>query len=205
MVILLYDERGLPYEQSLLSYQRIRKRWSMNKIGFFIVFAALCLIGCSSQTLDQAIQNEWESPVAIVMTEDTKHGVIFKENDQYIFNTFDKSNGRYEYSEDGEDGFRFEGSNNPLFVRTIYREGRGDIIWGALKTEKEVKEIKITFIDKKKPGNEISMSVPIVNNAFIGYPPVQLYHSEIEAATKWAVHAVVVDSNDSVAMERTYE
>jgi hypothetical protein len=179
----------------------------MNKVSYFIILAALCLIGCSYQTLDQAIQNDWEYPVTIMMTAETKQGVVFQEKgqDQYIFNTFDKANGRYEYSPDAEDGFRFDGLNNPLFVRTVYREGRGDIIWGVLKTEQEVKEIIITFIDKKKPGNEISMNVPIVNNAFIGYPPGLLYRSEMEAAAKWTVHAVVVDSNGSVVMERTYE
>ncbi|KEO84476.1 hypothetical protein [Tumebacillus flagellatus] len=160
--------------------------------------------GDSSDTLEGAIRKLWKFPVTVVMSEDAHNGVIFKEKEMYVFNTYDKWLGRYFYSGSGEDGWRYDVGFDAMMLRTIYQEGIGDVVWGVVDTVKPVKEVEVLFIDRKDPTHTISMKIPVTNKGFIGYQKNQLYVSETDAANKWQVHAVVYASDGSVLMKKDF-
>lgn len=174
----------------------------MKRIVGLIALLMIGLTGCSYQTLDEAIQSEWDTPVSVLMREDTKNSVIFLDHDQYVFNTFEEEDGEYRYSTDGEDGWTFSGVQISMLVRTFYKEGTGPIVWGALKTNTKLKEIELTFVGREQEDVKHSMTLPLVNNAFIGYPPETLYSSETDAALRLEVQTVVYDEHGTVVMKR---
>lgn len=76
-------------------------------VKFKLIIAAtlvtVVLTGCAHNSLASAIEAEWKVPFQIQMVDTKKDAVIFKDANQYVFNTFQMINGKYKYSINGEE------------------------------------------------------------------------------------------------------
>jgi hypothetical protein len=85
----------------------------------------LVLTGCNTyKSLDEAIQSKWKSPIKVIYIDKKKNTVVFLDQDQYVFNTFEKKGDKYIYSTDGEDGWRFTADNGltPFLFRSLNKK-----------------------------------------------------------------------------------
>ncbi len=168
----------------------------------------LLLTGCSYKTLDEAVQRKWKEPVKILYIENNKQTVIFTDGTtdvQYVFSTFEKEHGRYKYSTDPEEGYTFDSDDGvPFLIRTINREKVGNIIWGALKTNKKVVSVKVVYTNKNDADNQVEVQIPVKNNVFIGYPKRSFFDSETTLFQEWGLSAKAYDENGSVVASIKY-
>lgn len=183
----------------------------INKIKpILILFLVLsALTGCNSyNSLEKAIQSKWRYPIKILYVDEDKHTVIFldqskdkdPDRDQYIFNTFKKSNGQYSYSTDGEDGWTFTADNGltPFLFRSVNTKDAGNVIWGAIKTDNNVQKVIVTYVNRSNPDNKIEVKISVINNLFIGFPKHIFFNSETSLSTEWKIRAKAIDAKGNI-------
>ncbi|WP_088043266.1 hypothetical protein [Bacillus sp. EAC] len=168
----------------------------------------LLLTGCSYKTLNEAIQKKWKVPVKIQYIENKKQTVIFTDGTtdvQYVFSTFEKKHDRYIYSTDQEEGYTFDSDDGvPFLIRTINREKVGNIIWGALKTNKKVVRVNVVYTNKNNGDDQIEVQIPVKNNVFIGYPTRSFFDSETSLYQEWDLSAIAYDEDGKVVANINY-
>ncbi|MDQ0876050.1 hypothetical protein QFZ77_004709 [Paenibacillus sp. V4I3] len=173
----------------------------------FLVLSALT--GCISyNSLEKAIQSKWKYPIKILYADENKRTVIFldqskdkdPDRDQYIFNTFKMKNSQYRYSTDREECWTFTADNGltPFLCRSVNTEEAGNVIWGAIKTDKHVQKVLVTYADRSNPDNQIEVEIPVVNNVFIGYPKDNFFNSETSLYREWKIKASAIDDKGNI-------
>ena len=156
------------------------------------------LSGCSRgyETLQEAVQSEWKTPIEVVNQDEEKQLVYYLEHDQHVLGVYDYENGKYRYDTKHSVGKRFTSENGlPFYVQASYFEGVGKIIHGAIKTnEHEVEK----FIIQYKNGEQ--QEILAKNNTFITeYPKtittsIEMFQTEIENVIGYDQHGEIVES-----------
>ncbi|QSO52501.1 hypothetical protein JZ785_00625 [Alicyclobacillus curvatus] len=171
-------------------------------VKFKLIIAAtlvtVVVTGCGHNSLASAIGAEWKVPFQIQMVDTKKDAVIFKDDNQYVFNTFQMINGKYKYSTNGEDGWTFSGD---ILFRAISRPTVGDVVWGVIKTGKKSSEIQMVFTNQTDPSTKVRMDSKIRNNCFIAYPSVQFFNNGVGYAQNWNAHVTVYDSQGEIILD----
>lgn len=171
--------------------------------GFIMLFM---LTGCSYNSLDEAIQQKFDKNISVIYVDEKKHKVIFadktveSEDQSYYFNTYDKSNDKYRYSTNKEDGGWSVASNGgtPFLIRYIKRENDGNILWGIIRSNKEVKNLELVLKSKKNIKEQIKVRIPVKNNAFIDYPTQSIFNLNSKLNKEWNFTAKALDKNNNV-------
>lgn len=162
------------------------------------ILVTAVVTGCAHNSLASAIQAKWDAPIQIQIVDTKKDAVIFKDDNQYVFNTFQMTNGKYEYSKNGEDGWTF--SDDMLF-QAISRPAVGDVVWGVVNTDKEASTIEIVFTNKTSPSTKVRIDAKMLNNCFIAYPSVQFFDNGLGYARNWNAHVTVYDSQGRIILD----
>lgn len=174
-------------------------------VKFRLIIAATLVTavvtGCAHTSLASAIQAKWKAPIQVQMVDAKKDAVIFKDDNQYVFNTFQMTNGKYKYSTKGEDGWSFSGD---MILRAISRPAVGDVVWGVIKTDKKANKIEMVFTSKNDPSTKVRMESKISNNCFIAYPSVQFFNNGAGYAQNWSANVTVYDSQGQIIMDENW-
>ncbi|MDQ0874296.1 hypothetical protein QFZ77_002955 [Paenibacillus sp. V4I3] len=87
----------------------------------------------------------------------------------------------YIYSTDGEDGWTFTADNGltPFLFRSLNTKSVGNVFWGAIRADKKVATVEVTFINRNASDSLIRVTMPVADNVFIGYPTQDFFESEI--------------------------
>lgn len=169
----------------------------MKKITVSIIIL-LILSGCnrSYESLEEAVQNEWKTPIEVVNQDEERQLVYYLDNNQHILGVYNYENGRYKYDNKQSVGITFSSDNGlPFFVQANYFEGVGKIIHGAIKTGGHKVE---KFIIQYKNGEQ--QEVIAKNNTFItDYPTsittsIEMFQTEIENVIVYDKHGEIVES-----------
>lgn len=161
----------------------------------------LIINGCNTyKSLDEAIQSKWKSPIKVLYIDNKKNTVIFLDQDQYVFNTFEKIGDKYIYSTDGEDGWTFTAGNGltPFLFRSLNTKNAGNVFWGAIKTDKKVATVEVIFTNRNAAGSQIKMTILVADNIFIGYPTQDFFESEITLSREWKFSAKAFDEEGNI-------
>jgi len=164
----------------------------------------LLITGCSYNTLNEAVHSKHKNndTIKIGYVENKKHTLIFTEgikDKQYVFSTFQKKNGKFKYSTKYEDGVTFHSEVGiPFLIRTINIEKVGNVIWGALKTDKKIAKVTVVYKNIKQPDEKIEVDIPVKNNMFIGYPDKPFYENETTVYQEWDLSGTAYDEKGNV-------
>lgn len=135
----------------------------MQKITIFILVLFI-LSGCNIgyETLEKAVQSQWETPIKIVNQDEDNQLVYYLDRTQHILGTFQHENGKYRYDNEQSVGTEFESESGlPFLLSANHFDGVGNIIHGAIKTEQEVDR----FVIEYKSGEK--QEIRARNNTFI--------------------------------------
>ncbi|MEH7452413.1 hypothetical protein [Gottfriedia acidiceleris] len=169
-----------------------------------LISIVILLTGCSYNTLNEAVHSKHKNndTIKIGYVENKKKTLIFTEgikDKQYVFSTFQKKNGKFNYSTKYEDGVTFDSEAGiPFLIRTINIENVGNVIWGALKTDKKIAKVTIIYKNTKYPNEQIEVDIPVKNNMFIGYPDKSFFENETTVYQDWEMSGTAYDEKGNV-------
>lgn len=172
-----------------------------HKINLVCLIMLLVITGCNTyKSLDEAIQSKWKSSIKVLYIDKKKNTVVFQDQDQYMFNTFEKKGEKYIYSTDGEDGWTFTADNGltPFLFRSLNTKKAGNVFWGAIKTDKKVATVEVAFTNRNASDSQIKVTIPVVDNVFIGYPTQDFFESEIILSREWKLSAKAFDEEGNL-------
>lgn len=173
---------------------------------YLLLFISIVILltGCSYNTLNEAVHSKHKNndTVKIGYVENKKQTLIFtegKKDKQYVFSTFQKKNGKFNYSTKYEDGVTFDSEVGiPFLIQTINVENVGNVIWGALKTDKKIAKVTVIYKNIKSPNEQIKVDIPVKNNMFIGYPDNSFFENETTVYQDWDMSGTAYDENGNV-------
>lgn len=154
----------------------------MRKLTLFIIILFI-LTGCyrSYDSLEEAVQSHWDTPIEIVNQDVENQLVYYLDQTQNVLGVYHYENGKYRYNNKQSLGMRFNADNKlPFFVQASHFEGVGNIIHGAIRTDEHKVE---KFVIEYKNG-EIQ-EIKAKNNTFIAeFPPylttnIEMFQTEI--------------------------
>ena len=169
----------------------------MKKITISILVIFM-LSGCNRgyESLEEAVQSEWETPIEVVNQDEEKQLVYYLDDDQHVLGVYDYENGKYKYDRKHSEGRTFTSETGyPFYVKVSYFEGAGKIIYGAIKTdEHEVEKFMIQY----KNGEQ--QEILAKNNTFIAEYPntittgIEMFQREVENVIGYDQHGEIVES-----------
>ncbi|GMX65667.1 hypothetical protein Elgi_49380 [Paenibacillus elgii] len=77
----------------------------------------------------------------------------------------------------------------------------GNVFWGAVKTDKKIETVEVTFNNRNASDSLIKVTIPVVNNVFIGYPTQDFFESELTLSREWKLSAKAFDEEGNIAAE----
>ncbi|MFD2615598.1 hypothetical protein [Paenibacillus gansuensis] len=167
----------------------------------YFIITLLVITGCNTyKSLDEAIQSKWKSPIKVLLIDKMKNTVVFLDQDQYVFNTFKKNGDKYIYSTDGEDGWTFTADSGltPFLFRSLNTKTAGNVFWGAIKTDKDVETVEVTYTNINASDSQIKVKIPVVDNVFIGYPTRDFFDSDLTLSGEWKLSAKAFDEDGNI-------
>lgn len=162
---------------------------------FILVFI---LSGCSSwyDSLEEAVQSQWKTPINILNQDEEKQLVYYLDQTQHILGVYHFKNGKYQYDNEQSVGITFESERGlPFLLSANHFNGIGNIIHGAIKTEKyEIDRFVIEYKNGEK------QEIKARNNTFIAEFPtyltisVEKFFSEVENAYGYGKNNKMIES-----------
>lgn len=129
-----------------------------------IAFLLLLVSGCGRghDTLQEAIQAKWETPIQVVNEDEEHRLAIYLDQTQYIFGVYEYKNGKYAYDNSQSSGWTASSDKGiPFLVRAEYKNDIDNFIWGAVYTDTPIDKIFIEY------ENGLTQETKAVNNTFI--------------------------------------
>lgn len=169
----------------------------MKKITIFIIILLL-LSGCnrSYDTLEEAVQSHWKTPIEVVNQDGEKQLVYYLDQGQHILGVYQYKDGKYRYDNKQSLGMRFESERGlPFFVQANYFKGIGNIIHGAIKTDEYNVE---KFVIYYKSGEQ--QEIMAKNNTFITEFPmylttsIEMFQTEVENVIGYDNQGEIIES-----------
>ena len=169
----------------------------MKKIAISIIILFL-LSGCnrSYDSLEEAVQSQWKTPIEIVNQDVERQLVYYLDHDQHILGVYHYENGKYRYDNEQSVGMKFGTDKGlPFFVQANYFDGVGNIINGAIKTDEHEVE---KFVIQYKSGEH--QEIMAKNNTFIAEFPtflttgIEMFQTEIENVIGYDNQGKIVES-----------
>ncbi len=76
--------------------------WGIKRKKSYLVFLfiVIVLIGCSimgHDTLEEAVQSQWDTPIDVVNQDNEKQLVYYLDHDQHVIGTYEYKEGKYFY------------------------------------------------------------------------------------------------------------
>ncbi|WP_301625917.1 hypothetical protein [Paenibacillus apis] len=152
------------YENAESNKIQTRKRNLMYKVFKVICFSVLLVLmsGCGHDTLQDAVQAKWKSPVFVKNIDQENQLVIYLDQTQYVFGVYEKKNGKYFYDNSQSSGWSASTKDGiPFFVSAEYKKNIGNFIWGAVYTDIPIEKIFIEY------ENGLTQETVAVNNTFM--------------------------------------
>ncbi|ESU33488.1 hypothetical protein G3A_06100 [Bacillus sp. 17376] len=165
----------------------------MRKITIFIL-ALFTLSACNKgfESLEEAVQSQWKTPINIVNQDEDNQLVYYLDQTQHILGNYQYENGKYRYDNEQSVGTEFDSENGlPFLLSANHFDGVGDIIHGAIKTEREVDR----FVIEYKNGEE--QEIKATNNTFITEFPSYLSIEAVQFFSE-VKNAYAYDKNNEV-------
>ncbi len=179
----------------------IKKDWLvvafMKYMTIFIIIVFI-LSGCNRgyDSLEEAVQSQWKTPIEILNYDVEKQLVYYLDQTQHILGVYHYENGKYRYDNEQSVGMTFESDSGlPFLVSANHFEGVGNIIHGAIRTDEHEVE---KFVIEYKNGE--SQEIKAKNNTFIAEFPsyltisVEEFFTEIDNAVGYDEHGEIVES-----------
>lgn len=121
-------------------------------------------------TLEEAVQSQWDTPIEVVNQDDEKQLVYYLDHSQHVIGTYEYRDEKYFYDGEQSEGMRFSSENGiPYYIRYKNFEGAGDIIYGAISSKNHKVE-KFVILYENGEVQEIKAK----NNTFISEIPSNL-------------------------------
>lgn len=158
--------------------------------------------GCAHSTLKDAIQSQWNQSVTLKLVDNNHDTVIFEDDNQYVFNTFLKHNGKYTYSKSGEEGWTFHG---PFIARPQVIDKNQDVVWGVIHTKQKLGRVDVILTQRSSPNTKIPIHAYVQSNTFVAYPSVLLYDSEPDAMRYWVIHVNAYNTKGNEIVSQDYD
>lgn len=136
------------------------------------VFSLFMLVGCKGgyDSLQAAVQSQWNSPIEVVNQDKEKQLVYYLDGPQHILGVYQYEDGKYKYTNKQSVGGTFSSQVGlPFLVTANHFEGVGNMIHGAVTTEHHQVE-KFVLHYKNGETEEITAK----NNTFITEYPMHL-------------------------------
>jgi len=132
-------------------------------LKFFYISGLLLLIsGCGYNTLQEAIQSKWKTPITVMNNDPKKQLVIYLDQTQYVFGVYEYKNGKYYYTNSQSSGWSSSSNTGiPFLVRAEYKNSIGNFIWGAVYSDIPVEKIFVEYT------NGETQETVAVNNTFV--------------------------------------
>lgn len=168
----------------------------MKKITIFIL-VLFTLSGCNKgyESLEEAVQSQWKTPIKIVNQDEDNQLVYYLDQSQHILGTYQYENGKYRYDNEQSVGTGFDSESGlPFLLSANHYDGVGDFIHGAIKTEQEVDR----FVIEYKSGEK--QEIKARNNTFITEFPSYLsigaeeYFAEVKNAFAYDKNNEIIGS-----------
>lgn len=165
-------------------------------IGGLAVLVLLFLVDSmrSYDSLQEAVQSEWDTPVEVVNHDEELEVVYYLDGSQHVVDVYQHEVGSYRYNKRQSTGLSF-GSNGdilPFYVQAHHFKGAGNVIYGAIKTDKQdVEKFVIQY------SNGESQEITATNNTFIIEfpehlnPDIIMFQNEID-------HVIAYDHQGNV-------
>lgn len=156
------------------------------------------LTGCNRGyvSLEEAVQSQWETPIEVLNQDVENQLVYYLDQTQHILGVYRFENGKYRYDNEQSVGMTFESESGlPFLVSANHFEGVGNIIHGAIRTDKHKVE---KFVIKYKNGEY--QEIKAKNNTFIAEFPSYLtikaeeFFTEIDNAFGYDEQGEIVES-----------
>lgn len=165
----------------------------LKKLFFILVF--IVLVGCNQayNSLEEAVQSQWKTPIEIINQDEDKQLVYYLDQTQHILGVYHYENGKYSYDNEQSVGIQFESEIGlPFLLSANHFESIGNIIHGAIKTDKyEVERFVIEYKNGKM------QEVKARNNTFITEFPLHLTVNPIDFFSK-VENAYGFDKNNKI-------
>ncbi len=167
----------------------------MRKI-ILLMGVVILLSGCVGryQTLEEAVQSQWDTPIKVINKDEDKQLVYYLDHSQHVVGVYDYKNGNYSYENEQSVGNTFTSEKGiPFYISPNHFEGTGDVIFGAIASgDKKVDQ----FVIQYKNGE--TQEIEAKNNTFIAEFPSHLnikivdYLGEIENAIAYDQHGEII-------------
>jgi hypothetical protein len=72
------------------------------------------------------------------------------------------------------------------------------VFWGAIKIDKKIATVEVTFTNRNASASQIRVTMPVVDNVFIGYPTHDFFESEIILSREWNLSAKAFDEKGNI-------
>lgn len=158
----------------------------------------IVLVGCNKgyNSLEEAVQSEWDTPIEVINQDKENQLVYYLDQPQHILGIYHYENGKYSYDNEQSVGMTFVSEAGlPFLLSANHFEGVGNIIHGAIKTNKfEVER----FVIEYKNGE--TQEIKAKNNTFITEFPLYLtvspnaFLSEVENAYGYDKNNEIIES-----------
>ncbi|MGZ9583688.1 hypothetical protein [Paenibacillus marinisediminis] len=161
-----------------------------------VIVISILISGCGYNSLQEAVQSQWETPISI-KNEDKEHRlVIYLDQTQYVFGVYKYKNHKYYYDNSQSSGWRTSPDNGiPLLVVAEQKEGIGNFIWGAVYTDIPAKRIVIEYENGER------QETNAVNNTFILEMPESFNSIEPHMFMGKLYDVTAYDEDDQVLVE----
>ncbi|OIJ12631.1 hypothetical protein BKP35_10570 [Anaerobacillus arseniciselenatis] len=143
--------------------------------------------------MQAAVQSQWNSPIEVINQDEKNQLVYYLDGPQHVLGVYEFKDGKYRYrNEQSVGGTFFSQIGLPFLVTANYFDGVGNIIHGAVTTDRQVDK----FVLHYKNG-EIE-EVTAKNNTFITEFPshltveVSMFFTEFKNAVAYDKHGEVI-------------
>ncbi|MED4018705.1 hypothetical protein [Sutcliffiella cohnii] len=140
------------------------------RLTILFMSIVLMLLGCSSSgydTLQEAVQSQWDTPIQVLNQDEERQIVIYLDQTQYVAGLYQFDNNKYIYDRESSKGHRSSLEKEyPMFVKPVEFEGAEPFLYGAIVTEEHtVSKFVIHYT------NGYTQEIPSKNNTIIAEFP----------------------------------
>ncbi|WP_404446390.1 hypothetical protein LG307_21355 [Sutcliffiella horikoshii] len=168
----------------------------MRILSVFVIILII-LSACSNgyQTLEEAVQSHWKTPIKVINEDRENQLVYYLDQNQHVLGVYELNDNKYKYDNEQSVGMTFTSEAGlPFLVSANHFEGVGNVIHGAITTDEHTVE---KFVLHYKNGE--TQEVDATNNTFITeYPPFLtkdpvLFFEEMENAVGYDVNGEIIE------------
>lgn len=168
----------------------------MRILSIFIIILFI-LSGCNNgyQTLEEAVQSHWKTPIKVINEDRENKLVYYLDQNQHILGVYEQEGNKYKYDNEQSVGMTFSSEIGlPFLVSANHFDGIGNVIHGAITTDEHTVE---KFVLHYKNGE--TQEIDAKNNTFITKYPTflsidsVLFFEEMENAVGYDVNGEIIE------------